>query len=281
MKYFISILLLTFLSLTSCRYDNEFANNFSSVFGIGDFETALEEVGEYAIFGARANGAILIKNSSSSTNGEEHNVSYVFASFMPDMTQQSVRTDVGVFRINDQEWVFEDDKYVNPELERGEIGENALSLFGKDVDLSLVRNGQTIVAANFRAPEYLHYFEISNTEIIDPISPVRWLDKNESTMYWNSDPLNKNGVLLVLTSQKDVVGEISHGQKQTYYKVFFVQDDDGTEIIPSSFFEGFNSEETIILTLYRGKFDFIGDDGAGNSYKFYALADVKAHFAIK
>lgn len=266
----------------SCNKEPDFSNNFSSFFGINDYEKALSEVGKYAIFATVPNGGLLIENKAAKLAVDQfYNTSSIFATFMPDVNLTSNRTDAGIYKVNGKNWEFKNGQYLPTDISDNDIDNFASSLFGKETELSLEKNNNTIVTTKFYAPLKISELVFSNTTNVDESSAVMWLNKNSTEIKWNEDTKNENGVLLVLSSQKDKLGIISQGAKQTTYKVLLIKNDIGSFTIPSSFFNGFETNDRIRLTLYRGNFVFIEDDGAGKSYKFYALSENSRDFALK
>lgn len=278
-KVWIFLIALLFFS---CNKEPDFSNNFSSIFGINDYEKALNEVGKYAIFATISNGGVLIQNKASKlASDQSYNSSSIFASFLPDIKNTSNRIDAGIYKVNNKKWEFKDGQYLPSDFSDGGIDDFASSLFGKEVVISLEKSKNTIVSTKFYAPMKISELHFTNTDNIDDNSAVMWLNRTSTEVKWNEDKKNENGVLLVLSSQKDKLGGISQGAKQTTYKALLIKNDIGSFKIPSSFFDGFKTNERIRLTLYRGNFEFIQDDGAGNSYKFYALSENSREFALK
>jgi hypothetical protein len=278
--------------LVSCQKENNSpsdlitSRNFGSVFGITDYEEAKRTIGDYAIFGILTNGGVRARVATyvqSIPQIEEMNAPALTVSFMPDKSQRTNRTDAGDFFINGMKWEFQEQegKYWSNELTMSTFEEYVLNLFGQEVSISLQRDGQTIVSTSFRAPDRLTQFDIPNTPFVAPPSEVRWLSTNNVNISWNADPLNENGLLLVLTSQGDKLYEIKGGIKEWHYMAAFIQEDDGEYTIPNALFDNLEKNQRIRLTLYRGKFDYIEDDGYGYDYKFYALSEISDDFAIQ
>lgn len=281
MKHII-LLLAILVSFSSCQKEDNDPSNFSSVFGITDFQLAKTSIGEYSIFGVNPNGGVTIRTSSINSSGELLHTTSAFATFKPDNNRPSERTDTGDFYLNGDKWEYIDGQYVNSNLVQSNYQNYILNLFGKDLSFALKRNDEVVIEENIKAPMYLSNLAVEGTEKIDENSNVEWLDGDRDLLLeWNQDLTNKKGVLLVLTSQRDRVDEITSGHKETYVKVLFIENDDGEQIINKAFFSDLASKEMLTLTLYRGGFAYVASDGLGNDFKFYALSDFSAQFALR
>ncbi len=201
---------------------------------------------------------------------------------MPDKTQRSNRIDAGDFFINGEKFEFQEIAYMPSNLNEKEGIEFAKNLFGQEVSIFLEQAGKTVVSSDFRAPVLLTQFDVLNSSLVSPSVDVKWISIEEDvTINWNADSLNKNGLVLTLTSQGDKYNARKPGPIETQYEAAFIEDDDGEYIIPNSFFRNLTKDQLINLTLYRGKFDYIKDDGQGHDYKFYALSEISGYFAVR
>jgi hypothetical protein len=284
-KEILSIFVVAIM-LVSCQKENNSpsdlitSRNFGSVFGIDDYAEAKERFGEYIIFGVLPNGGVLIRATAHANNPERDGLASLGASFMPDKNQRANRIDAGDFFINGEKWEFQEGLYVSSDLDKNARRDFIRGLFGQAVSISLEKAGQTIVSSNFRAPVRLTQFDVANTSFIDD-THVKWLPIENVTINWNADPLNENGLVLLLTSQGDKYDEPKHGPKETHMMAAFIEEDDGEYTIPNSFFKDLSKDQLIHLTLHRGKFDYIEDDGRGHDYKFYALSEISGYFVIQ
>lgn len=283
------LLLVSALVATACTKDRIISRKnepvipkiFGSVYGVNGFAEAEETFGEYTIFGVVANGGVTIRAKAKAFNPNRSSV-YLYASFMPDKTRRLSRIDVGDFIINREKWEFQDVAYMPSGLDPDAESEFAADLFGKDVSISLEQGGQTVVSSNFRAPVRLTQFDVANSSPVSPSVDVRWIPIAKGVnIDWNADRLNENGLVLTMISQGDTNNAPNTGSKKTRYKGIFIEDDDGEYTIPTSFFENLTKDELINLTLYRGKFDYIRDDGKGYDYKFYALSEISGYFKVQ
>ena len=255
--------------------------SFGSVYGIEDYAEAKEKFGEYTIFGVIPNGGVTIRAKAKAFDPNRSSA-YLRASFMPDKTQRSNRIDAGDFFINREKWEFQDVAYMPSGLDPDAESEFATNLFGQEVSMSLEQGHQTIVSSNFRAPVLLTQFDVANSSPVSPSVDVKWIPIEEAvTINWNADPLNENGLVLVLTSQGDKYNEPKAGPKETHLMAAFIEEDDGAYTIPNGFFQNLTEDQLVNLTLYRGKFDYIEDDGRGYDYKFYALSEISGYFAVQ
>jgi apolipoprotein N-acyltransferase len=283
----ILIVLLSALIVTSCTKEESISQenatlsfrSFGSVYGVDDYAEAKERFGEYTIFGVVPNGGVTVRAKAKAFDPNRNSV-YLNASFMPDKTQRSNRIDAGDFFINREKFEFQEVGYMPSNLNESERIEFTENLFGQELSISLEQGGQTVVSSNFRAPVLLTQFDVVNSSPVSPAVDVKWISIEESvTINWNADPLNENGLVLVLTSQGDKYNAPKAGPKDTHLMATFIEEDDGEYTIPHDFFQNLTEEQLINLTLYRGKFDYIQDDGQGYDYKFYAMQRMGQHIS--
>lgn len=256
--------------------------SFASVFGIEDFAEAVELMGDYAIFGANVNGGALIKQNTLQLRDNSMNQSSIFVSYIPDLMDRTNRADGGRYIINQQVAEFTGEGYEFTGLDREGQSSFASSLFGNEVSIQVEDEGQTFIDVQLNAPTAINQLGFERVEYYDASTNIRKWDKSQGLpITWNADPLNKNGVLVVLSSNGDKIGEITHGPKPTTYNILMIEEDDGSQLLPSSVLDGFETNQLFTLTLYRGGFSYLDNDATGDSYKFYALSSIEAEFVVK
>ena len=243
-KIFIIILSVTMLS--SCDDDQHNLpddNSFASVFGVQDYQKAIEVMGDYAIFGTNVNGGVLIRHDVVSLRQENNSRSSIFVSYLPNMSEKQQRTDGGDYTVNGEIWQFSNGSYNAINMDEDESQKFAGSLFGEEITINVSQGNNNIVNVGFTAPQTLLDVEVHNTEYVDMHSSTKWFPRNKSVrMTWNSDDTNPNGLLVVLAYTGEKMNEIQRGPKVTKYEVLHIEEDDGEISIPEQITSGLSSK---------------------------------------
>lgn len=154
-------------------------------------------------------------------------------------------------------------------------------LFGQDVTFTLTPPSELTTVAGINTVTTTLYspLPISITNV-PPMTSVTLLPNNPTTLNWNADPNNPNGVIIIaeyLPTRYVNKSALSAGNSYLIESSMLVPDN-GSASIPWSFFSNFPAIGHIILWVARGNYTIAGD-GTYNyqvgGYSAAAVWDVK------
>ncbi len=136
------------------------------------------------------------------------------------------------------------------------------SLFGHDVTFTLTPPSQlTTIAGTNTVTTTLYSPQPISITNVPPRTSVILVPYQNTTITWNADPNNPNGVIIIaeyLPSRYTNKSALSAGNTHVIESSMLVQDN-GSTSIPWSFFSNFPAIGHIILWVARGNYTIAGD----------------------
>jgi len=274
------LLIISLVSLVvfSCNNEEglENAENYTPIFGVARMQEAQEILGDFAIYGTVPNGGTMITSTRFGNTGMDDQCS-ARGVFREDLSNMSNTTSCGDILINRYELRFEDGFYF---LDNSEGCTGIKDFYGKEVNYSIVREGDEIVNITNYSPLKLDAFIPDSREPVEEGVSHYYLNKQVPFSFnYTGDSRNENGVLVVAEGKGDILRKSPSGEKEFKYNAIIINEDTGRATLPNDFFEMFELNELITLSLYRGTFSYISADD-GLDYKFYILSQYRQEFVV-
>lgn len=276
--YFLFLIIILF---AGCRKDDPVAPVvFNGIYGIENYDQALEELKEYAIFGVYTDG--VSKLYLEKDVADYPYLGEIFVKYRSDINEE--RSDGGVFYIGDIENIYNEygsyEVVGGPQSNTPEMGEVLKGIFGSDTRFRLVRDGETIYDKTIYIPEEMQITEM-NSFGVEGSSSFNKINRDDFDFHWPANGENDNGVLIVMKwhghTYDTPINELGGGD--IHYKAAWF-DDTGYAKMPVAFFEGLPSRAIFSLDFMRGSFEIVrGADG--REYKIYGLSEDSKDFMLQ
>lgn len=246
-KILIFCLLLS--SFFSCKKTNIDEQVNANIFGFNSMQEAEDNLGVYAKIFQNTDASIEIR--STFYNNIEKRVNSISGRFV-DAETRTFRNDIDEISINNISLKFNN-------TSKRYTADNVPNLFGEDLKFYLKdKNGE--INQSMYMPDEL---DVKVALDLFPYSNISSLSKNDDLIVkWNKDNNNSNGLVAYLHwdgSTTDNPGISTKLEKEIHRAMKF--DDDGTEILPKSFFDGLPVNANFIIYFIRGNIDIyeLGD----------------------
>ncbi len=282
MKYILFFIICLF-SAISCT--NELSldleqqidqRNFSGAFGFDDPHLAIEQLGNYMLFGYYTDFVArldMTRISSGATSG------FILLNYTPSPGQPSA--DAGTVTINGIESAWNDElsRYTQSTSDAQSL---TLALknecFGNRVNFSIERPGFRY-SHDMYIPRDINLESISDEGIVEG-SYTHRINRNNTAISWNSDENNENGVLVFVrwdgTTSSSVLGALHN---EVLVERAVVLPDNGSATLPTDLFDNIPADARVSFNLVRGNFAIV-DGQDGRTYKNYGISFDKRKFLM-
>ncbi len=276
--YFICILSL---ALSSCsNNDDEIETQaYTGIYGFSDVRSARNAIEDYYIYGTLTSGASATSTVKYNNTTLSNDCSSLVV-FRNDLSNMGNITDGGVFTIGNNTFTHANNSYSsNNTIDCPAV----YDLYGRNVSHKLERMGSIIYEDLLYSPEKLDVLIADdNTTLVDPAASHYYLDVTSSlSISYNEDLNNLNGVMVVARGDGSKVNVFppAHPGNIEYSALLLDESAGGKLTLPATFFDKYEKDEIITLSLYRGVFDYLTPSD-GYTYKNYIVSEIRQEYVI-
>ena len=271
MKYNRLVLLIIVLIISLCSscsdgFDGDNDGTGIEIFGFDSFDEAERVIGVYADLGKATDDGLLKLCLRTHFDLDDRHVAEGFLTnaYAPiDMNRQG--QDIGVLKLNDIEFEFQDGSYVPVNITNGsvEMGEKLTEISGSEINYTITSStdGSTVLSEDVYFPRVINASFNTDGKVED--SRVLLVSRDDFVLEWDEDELNANGLLVVVFYRNlfldqglpKPADQNSEGAIQTA----ILLDELGQAKIPAELFEEIPENGVATLTLVRGDVKSIVD----------------------